>query len=213
MCTLTLKISHRPNGKEADMLDPTHACTTANASVNYSRCVQQRPYPFPIAPMGKLRPDGRLTICSLFAGRRCLCQWWHSVNRELPDLLQHSYLCARCFSKFPIAPMGKLLTCLPGLSLPQLRPMLRSTTGLCTCRRDSRFPIAPMGDSRFAPCLQGGGVYVDGGTVSIVNSQIYSNIAADVRARVRNFPSPRWDFHMFGAFACRAAVFSSVEAR
>jgi hypothetical protein len=29
--------------------------------------------------------------------------------------------------------------------------------------------------------------------VSIVNSQIYSNIAADVRARVRNFPSPPWE--------------------
>ena len=34
-----------------------------------------------------------------------------------------------------------------------------------------------MGDSRFARCLQGGGVFVGGGTVSIVNSQIYSNTA------------------------------------
>jgi hypothetical protein len=40
---------------------------------------------------------------------------------------------------------------------------------------------APMGDSRFARCLQGGGVYVYGGTVSIVNSQIYSNAATWVR--------------------------------
>jgi hypothetical protein len=44
-----------------------------------------------------------------------------------------------------------------------------------------------MGDSRVARCLQGGGVYVssgtmDGGTVSIVNSQIYSNTASQVRA-------------------------------
>jgi hypothetical protein len=57
------------------------------------------------------RPDGRLTFCSLFAGRRCVCQWWHSVNRELPDLLQHSYLGARSSSKVPIAPIGKWLTC------------------------------------------------------------------------------------------------------
>ena len=53
---------------------------------------------------------------------------------------------------------------------------------------------APMGDSRFARCLQGGGVYVYGGTVSIVNSQIYSNTATYVRAVSRNFPSPRWEF-------------------
>ncbi len=38
--------------------------------------------------------------------------------------------------------------------------------------------IAPMGDSCLARCLQGGGVLVTGGgTVSIVNSQIYSNTA------------------------------------
>jgi hypothetical protein len=46
-----------------------------------------------------------------------------------------------------------------------------------------------MGDSRFARCLQGGGVYVNGGTVSIVNSQIYSNTAPYVRADNRNFPA------------------------
>ena len=40
--------------------------------------------------------------------------------------------------------------------------------------------------------LQGGGVSVNsyGGTVSIVNSQIYSNTADYVRADVRNSPSP-----------------------
>jgi hypothetical protein len=91
------------------------------------------------------RPDGRLTFCLLFAGRRCRCLWRHSVNRELPDPLQHSCLCARSRSKFP---------------------------------------IAPMGDSCSAPCLQGGGVYVRGGTVSILNSQIYSNTVF-VRALLR----------------------------
>jgi hypothetical protein len=41
-----------------------------------------------------------------------------------------------------------------------------------------------MGDSSFARCLQGGGVMVWGGTVSIVNSQIYSNTALYVRADI-----------------------------
>ena len=51
-----------------------------------------------------------------------------------------------------------------------------------------------MGDSRFALFLQGGGVAVWGGTVSIVNSQIYSNEATVVRADdVQNFPSVRWE--------------------
>jgi hypothetical protein len=50
----------------------------------------------------------------------------------------------------------------------------------------------PMGDSRFARCLQGGGVFVSGGSVSIVNSQIYSNTATGVRAHAQKFPLPQW---------------------
>jgi hypothetical protein len=50
-----------------------------------------------------------------------------------------------------------------------------------------------MGDSRFARCLQGGGVYDGDGTVSIVNSQIYSNTANNVRAHLQKFPSPQWE--------------------
>jgi hypothetical protein len=50
-----------------------------------------------------------------------------------------------------------------------------------------------MGDSRFARCLQGGGVAVVGGSVSIVNSQIYSNTASYVRAHLQKFPLPRWE--------------------
>ena len=41
-----------PDGKNADVLALTHACTTANASVNYSMYVPQRPSKVPIAPMG-----------------------------------------------------------------------------------------------------------------------------------------------------------------
>ena len=42
-----------PDGKIADVLALTHACTTANSSVNYSLYVPRRPSKFPIAPMGK----------------------------------------------------------------------------------------------------------------------------------------------------------------
>ena len=37
----------------------------------------------------------------------------------------------------------------------------------------------------------GGGVIVKGGTVSIINSQVYSNQATDVRARLQKFPLPQ----------------------
>ena len=41
--------SHRPHGKIADALAPTHACTTANALVIYRMYVLQRPCKLPIA--------------------------------------------------------------------------------------------------------------------------------------------------------------------
>jgi hypothetical protein len=91
---------HRPDGKVADVLAPTHACTTANASVNYRRCVQQR-------LKTSHRPDGIFT---------------------------YSYV------------------------------------------------------SRL--CLQGGGVYLNGGTVSLSSCTITGNTAILVRAHAQNFPSP-----------------------
>jgi hypothetical protein len=154
--------------------------------------------------------------------------------------------------------MGKLLTCLPRLTLAQLRT-LRSTTA-CTCHRDleifpsppgrlkfcsvfagrrclclfwlrhdnvfldlreyslrcvcscSKVPIALMADSHFARCLQGGGVYVSCGTVTITSSSIYGNTARYVRAHVQKFPSPRWEIadapwetHVW-LVVCRVAV-------
>jgi hypothetical protein len=57
--------------------------------------------------------------------------------------------------------------------------------------------IAPMGNPYLAPYLQGGGVFVNSGTVSIVNSQVYSNRASPyVRAHAQEFPSPQWDTHV-----------------
>ena len=66
MCVL--KTSHRPDGKNADVLALTHACTTANASVNYRMYVPQRPSKVPIAPMGKYLVNMSNSILIFFDG-------------------------------------------------------------------------------------------------------------------------------------------------
>ena len=78
--------------------------------------------------------------------------------------------------------MGKLLTCLPPTHALHNCECIGQLQGV-RATETLKVPIAPMGDSRFARWLQGGGVYVQGGTVSIVNSQVYSNQATIVRAR------------------------------
>jgi hypothetical protein len=72
-----------------------------------------------------------------------------------------------------------------------------------------------MGDSRFARCLQGGGVYVNGGTVSIMNSQIYSNTA---NTYVRADFSLTFEIALIAKpgnllVVCRAAVSMSMVAQ
>jgi hypothetical protein len=142
---------------------------------------------------------------SLFAGRQCLCARWHSFNRQLPSVFQSSCLCTRSCSRFPIAPIGdtthiflvvctgRRCPCRWWLSDHLIVHHQWEYSFLCA-RSSSKAPNAPMGDSRFARCLQGGGVYVGGGAVSIVNSQIYSNTAYYVRAHLHHFPSgPPWD--------------------
>ena len=58
-----------------------------------------------------------------------------------------------------------------------------------------KLPIALMGFSHILRvCLQGGGVYVGGGTVTFSSCTITGNTATGyVRAHVRKFPSPRWE--------------------
>jgi hypothetical protein len=45
-----------------------------------------------------------------------------------------------------------------------------------------------MGDSRYARCLQGGGVYVERGTVAISSSTISGNTATYVKAFLSHRP-------------------------
>ena len=111
MCVLTLKSSHRPDGKVADMLALTHACTTAaNASVNFRMYVPQRTL------KTFHRPDGKIT-----------------------DVLALTHAC------------------------------------------------------------------------TTANASV--NYSRYVGQRPEKFPSPRWEFHMFCACACRAAVCTSKVAR
>ena len=142
----------------------------------------------PIAPMG----FSHVLFCAWHAGRRCL-------HRERQgDLLivhhhwQHSYpLCACSCSKLPIAPMGRWLTCpnrlssfVFGLIFGSIRDMYVQPR-LQTSHR-------PHGRLMFCSFLQGGGVYVFSGTVTMTSCSITGNIAS-VRAHVQNFPSPRWE--------------------
>jgi hypothetical protein len=135
--------------------------------------------------------------------------------------------CASQISEVPMAPMGDscFAHCLQGggVYVQSGTVMITSSsitgnTAYYVRAHVQKFPsprwenCAPMGDSRFARCLQGGGVAVWGGTVSIVNSQIYSNTATPyVRTDIRNFPSPRWETHI-SLVNCknRAAVFLSI---
>ena len=141
----------------------------------------------------------------------------------------------------PIAPTGKLLTCLPRLLLAQLRPTLRSTT-VCTCRRDfksshrpdgniadvlgstlacttvnasvnysmyvpqrpSKVPIAPMG--QLLTCLPRF-------TLARLRTLRSTTTVCTCCRDLQKYPSPRWDFHMCCACACRAAVCTSTVAR
>jgi hypothetical protein len=165
------KSSHRPDGKIADTLTSTHACTTAaDALVKYRMYVPQRPSMFPIAPMGRWLtcPNRLSSIRDMYVP--ATPAKLHRPDGKVADVLAPTHVCTTAAD----APVNY-------------------TSRLYVPQRPSMFPIAPMGDSRFARCLQGGGVYVNGGSVSVVNSQIYSNTALFVRTHLQKFPSPRWE--------------------
>ena len=71
-----------------------------------------------------------------------------------------------------------------------------------------------MGDSCLARCMQGGGVYISSGTVTITSSSIYGNTAVDnVRAHVRKVPiAPMGDQNVL-LVVCRAVVSLSGMAQ
>jgi hypothetical protein len=70
VCALTLNSSHRPDGKMADVLARLTLAQMRMLRSN-TECTCHRDIE------SSHRPHGRLTICSLFTGRRCLCRAWH----------------------------------------------------------------------------------------------------------------------------------------
>ena len=62
------------------------------------------------------RPDGKLTFCSLFAGRRCLRRRWLSDHLIVHHQREFSWRCARAHA-LKSSVLGALLTCPNGLSL------------------------------------------------------------------------------------------------
>ena len=175
--TEDLKFSHRPDGRIADVLARLAlAQLRPTLPVKCSMYVPPRPDIFPWPRKGKLLTHLFRLACTTAANALFNYSVMLDVYVPRRDL------------EFPIAPMGKLLTRLPRLTLAQLRT-LRSTTE-CTCRKDT---IALMGISHVLRlCLQGGGVFVQGGTVAISSCTISGNQAPGsyVRAHAQKFPSP-----------------------
>jgi hypothetical protein len=125
-------------------------------------------------------PHGRLTFCFLFAGRRCLCQWWLSDHLFVHDQWEHSKRGAHSCSKSPIAPMGRSLTCPNRLSSFNWDRSL-VLPGICMCHPHLQTSHRPHGRLTFDCCLQGGGVLVGGGTVTFSSCTISGNQASYVR--------------------------------
>ena len=148
------------------------------------------------------RPDGKIAdVLALFLA--CTTANDASVNYRGSVPQRHR--------KFP-SPLWKNADALASILACKTAADALVNFRLCVPQRLKHFShIAPMGFSHVLRlCLQGGGVYIWSGTVTFLSCTITGNSAGYVRADAQNFPSPRWDFHMFCACTCRAAVFSST---
>ena len=184
-----LKTSHRPDGKIADGLALTHACTTANASVNYSGCVLQRPCKLPIAPMG---------ISHVL--RVCLQGGGVYINNGTVSFSSCTITGNRAYNVRAHAqshrPDGKTAHALALILACATATDASVNFRMYVPQRPSKVPIAPMGFSHVCArlCLQGGGVAVSGGTVSFSSCIITGNTAIGVRPHAQKFPSPQWGY-------------------
>jgi hypothetical protein len=146
--------------------------------------------------------DSRL-FCWLFAGWRCNCQRRHSDHIIVHHKWELSWLCARSCSKVPIAPWDFHVFCARVCraavqsSLMAQWPSHRAPsagTQLALCALVFKSSHRPDGIfTSFALCLQGGGVFVQSGTVTISSCTISGNTAYYVRAHAQEFPLPRWE--------------------
>jgi hypothetical protein len=170
--------------------------------------VPQRPCKLPIAPMG----DSCFAHC--LQGGGVYVQSGTVMITSSSITGNTAYYVRAHVQKFP-SPRWEnaLLTCPFPFSSLMMGAVPRSTSiqYVLSAPETSKVPIAPMGDSRFARCLQGGGVYVGGGSVTIDSCTISGNTAT-VRAHVQKFPSPQWETHVL-IVACRAVVSMSWMAQ
>ncbi len=176
--------------------------------------------------LGQLRP----TIWSTTGGAYCSdLESSHRPKRKIADMLAltrlrsahlAAYVWQRPYPNYPNAPMGDPRCSLfAGRRCPRLFRHghdnvfldLREYSSLCSCSC-SKVPIAPMGDLSFAPCLQGGGIFVNSGTVTITASSISGNAASYVRDQVQKFLSPPCETHVL-LVLCRAEVSMSRVAQ
>ncbi len=168
---LTFKGSHGPHGKLL-----TCACLDSLLPSRFAlvcRTVVADLY-VPTTPAKLHRPNGRFA---------------DALASTLASQLQ--YVRAAETFNYTIDPMGKLLTCFcPESCLHNCERsgQLKNVRAAETLK----VPIAPVGDSHYAHNLQGGGVFVNGGSVTIDLCTIRGNTAT-VRAHVQKFPSPRWE--------------------
>ena len=166
----------------ADALALILACATANdASIDYSRYVPQR-------PAISHRPDGKMlvdmSISILIFDDVCCLDLQQGVRAICAGKIKSSH---RPDGKMADMPKSTLIFRF-GLIFGSIRDMYVPAT-------PANFP-SPRWDFHmfFALCLQGGGVYIGGGTVTFSSCTITGNTAFYVRAHARNFPSPRWEF-------------------
>jgi hypothetical protein len=205
----TLKTSHHPDGKVADLLAPTHACTTANIWSTTGGACRRDNAKFPSPPMeiSRLFARCRAAVSVSYQAAPSRLRLPQSTGIELE-------LCVLMF-KSSHGPDGEMADVLAPTHACTTANALVNYSG-CMPQRPCKFPIAPMGDSRVARCMQGGGVAVShdhyGGTVVISSSTISGNSAGNVCAHAQKFPSSRWDFNMFCACAFRVAVFTTQLA-
>jgi len=120
------------------------------------------------------RPPGRLTFCSLFAGRRCLRLLRHYHDHVFLDLREFSFQGACSCSKVPIAPLGdSRLFCW----------LFLQGGGVCCVVFGGTVAISSCTISgNTARGQHGGGVLVQGlGTVTISSCTISGNTVGSVR--------------------------------
>jgi hypothetical protein len=146
------------------------------------------------------RPDGKIANVLAFDSRL------HNCGRSTTECTCRKDL------NFSHRPDGKMADMPKSTLIFQNGSIFGSYQGRVRASHACKFPIAPMGDSRFARCLQGGGVYVEVGTVTISSCTISGNTATYVHAHAQKFPSPQWETHVL-LVAYRAVVSQSSEAQ